>query len=446
MWYGTPRNIQYVGGYRVHVKKHLSFSGLRKTMSKRFRQTPDCRSGKVDFPLHDFFMSAFAMMFFQDPSLTQFQQRMKIKLNISNLQTVFGVENIPGDSQFRDVLDNSPIEETEAIFADFLHLLQKGKQLEGYRFIEDSYLIPIDGSEYFSSEKICCPQCLTTASKGTVRFHHQILQAVIVHPDNKQVLPFAPEPIRNSDGSEKQDCEINAGKRMIARIRNTHPKLKIIITGDGLYSKQPFVDALKQADMLFILVAKPADHKILFEWVNDHKQLGAAHKLEFTDHKKRTHRYEWVNGIPLNGSKDADEVNFFEYSLINNNKVTFHNTWVTDIKVTDANVVNLVKGGRARWKIENETFNTLKNQGYHIEHNFGHGFKNLSHVFFLLNLLAFYLHQILELSDRIYQTCRAGFTSRKEYWNQLRCTFRVILFNSWEHMLLFIIDPESQPP
>ena len=233
---------------------------------------------------------------------------------------------------------------------------------------------------------------------------------------------------------------------MIARIRKTHPKLKIIITGDDLYSKQPFVDALKQALMSFILVAKPTDHKILFEWVNDHKKLGHSHKLSFTDLKKRTHCYEWVNGIPLNGTKDADDVNFFEYTLINNNKVTYHNTWVTDIEVTEANVVDLVKGGRARWKVENETFNTLKNQGYHIEHNFGHGFKNLSNTFFLLNLLAFYVHQILELSDLTYQTCRAGFTSRKEYWNQLRCTFRIIIFKSWEHMLLFIIDPESQPP
>jgi hypothetical protein len=92
-------------------------------------------------------------------------------------------------------------------------------------------------------------------------------------------------------------------------------------------------------------------------------------------------------------------------------------------------VLTLVKGGRSRWKIENETFNTLKNQGYHIEHNFGHGQQNLSMIFFTLNLSAFYVHQILELTDRLYHTVRySKFTSRKEYWNQLRCTIRILIF------------------
>jgi len=114
------------------------------------------------------------------------------------------------------------------------------------------------------------------------------------------------------------------------------------------------------------------------------------------------------------------------------------NSWVTDLTVNKRNIVEMVQAARARWKIENETFNTLKNQGYHIEHNFGHGKKNLSMNFFILNLLAFFIHQILDLCDPIYQRCRSKFTSRKEYWNQLRCTFRVLCFNNWEHMLNFI--------
>jgi len=107
----------------------------------------------------------------------------------------------------------------------------------------------------------------------------------------------------------------------------------------------------------------------------------------------------------------------------------------------------IVKGGRARWKIENEAFNTLKNQGYHIEHNFGHGKQNLSILFFILNLLAFYVHQILELTDLLYQRCRSKFNSRKEYWNQLRATFRILVFRNWEHMLSFLYElPLLKPP
>ena len=388
------------------------------------------------------------MMFFQDPSVLTFQRRLQDGIHKNNLTTLFDVSDIPKDTQMREVLDAIPVWQLDGIFADFLHRLQRGKQLVNYQFLHGSYLISIDGSEYFSSEKIRCPHCLVTESKGKQRYHHQIVQGVIVNPDMRQVLPLAPEAISNRDGSKKQDCERNAGKRVVRNIRANHPKLKIIVTADGLYSNQPFIDELKTANMSFILVAKPADHKVLFEWVNELIPLGGGGRLELGDEKGRRHRYQWVNQLPLNGSKDADLVNFFQYQLVaKTGKVTYKNSWVTDIEVDENNVVSLVKGGRARWKIENETFNTLKNQGYHIEHNFGHGQQNLSMIFFVLNLLAFYVHQILELTDRLYQTVRyTKFTSRKEYWNQLRCTIRILIFPRWESLLTFILDPEKGIP
>ena len=434
----------------MHIKKHLGFSGLRKILSKRFLQVKDTRdTSKVNHRLHDFLMSAFALMYFQDPSLLAFQRKLQNITNLNNLKTMFAVESIPKDTQLRDVLDPLSADEIEQVFADYLNQLQRGKHLQHYEFLDGMYLMPLDGSEYFSSNKIHCPGCLTKEnSKGNVRYHHQILPAVIVHPDIKQVLPLAPEPIQNTDGTEKQDCEINAGKRIIGKIRKTHPKLKIIVTGDGLYSKQPFIDELKKANMSFILVAKPSDHKVLFEWVHELTQLGDGKSFQITDVKGRRHFYQWVNHVPLNGTKDADHVNFFQYQIVSKDKrVTYKNTWITDISVDENNIVDLVKGGRARWKIENETFNTLKNQGYHIEHNYGHGEKNLSMIFFMLNLLAFFTHQILELTDLLYQNCRSDFSSRKEFWNQLRCTFRFKVFNSWESMLEQIIGlPEPMPP
>ncbi len=433
----------------MHRKKHLSFTALRKLLSQHFTQIGDWRqSAKVDYCLHDCLMSGFAMMFFQDPSLLSFQQRLQEGTQKNNLTTIFDISEIPKDTQMRSVLDAIAASKLDAIFADFLHRLQRGKQLVNYRFLHRSYLVSIDGSQYFSSENIHCPHCLVTESKGKQRYHHQILQSVIVHPDMRQVLPLAPEAISNRDGSKKQDCERNAAKRLVRNIRATHPKLKIIVTADALYSNQPFIDELNTAKMSFILVAKPADHKVLFEWVNELIALGDGGSLELGDEKGRRHRYQWVNQVPLNGTKDADLVNFFQYQLVaKTGKVTYKNSWVTDIEVDDNNVLTLVKGGRARWKIENETFNTLKNQGYHIEHNFGHGQQNLSMIFFVLNLLAFYVHQILELTDRLYYTLRyTKFTSRKEYWNQLRCTIRILIFPRWESLLTFILDPEKGIP
>jgi hypothetical protein len=417
-------------------------------MSECFGKLDDRRQrGKVDHRLHDCLMSAFAMMFFQDPSLLAFQQRMQEKRQFSNLSNIFQVQSVPKDTQLRDCLDPIPTGQLYEIFADWLQRLQRGKHLVDYRFLERYYLVPIDGSQYFSSDTIHCPGCLRAKSKTGIRYYHQILQAVIVHPAMRQVLPLAPEPIQNTDGTKKQDCEINAGKRMVAKIRKQHPKLPMVIVGDGLYSKQPFVDALKKARMSYILVAKPDDHKVLFEWVNELQAMGDGGHLEITDKKGRLHRYRWINGVPLNGTPDADDVNFFQYELIPKNKVTYRNSWVTDIIVDENNVVDLVKGGRARWKIENETFNTLKNQGYHIEHNFGHGSQHLSMNFFVLNLLAFYMHQIFELTDRLYQRCRLKSSSRKEFFSLLRHMFQMLPFRNWQHMLNFIhAPPERYPP
>ena len=388
------------------------------------------------------------MMFFQDPSLLQFQKRLEDAIHKNNLSTLFAVSNIPADTQLRDTIDACDPKQIEKVFSDYLRLLQQGNQLSSLRVLDGYYLVAIDGTEYFSSEKIHCPQCLRKKSaKGSVRYHHQILQAAMVCPGQRQVIPLAPEPVQNSDGQHKQDCELNAAKRIVKKIRHAHPKLRIVIGGDGLYSNQPFINELKTHRMSFVLTAKPDDHKTLFQWVDELRQMKETGLLTLTDHKNRLHRYEWVNDVPINGDPKSHLVDFFDYRLIVNGKTNYRNSWVTDVAVTENNVVELVKVGRARWKIENETFNTLKNQGYHIEHNFGHGSQNLSYNLFLLNLLAFCVHQILELSDRLYQRCRTEkFTSRREFWNQLRCTIRILIFEHWEQLLLLILDPENNRP
>lgn len=431
----------------MHTKKHLSFSAIRKLISDRISGVEDSRQkGKVEYSLHDCCQSAFAMMFFQDPSIHAFQRRLQDKQQLNNLKTLFSVSAIPQSTQLRTSLDDIPSTHIEGLFEDLFRPLQRGKQLEMFEFMGGKYLVPLDGVQYFSSNNISCDCCLRKVINKTTTYYHQVVAATIVCPGIKQVLPLAAEPIQNFDGSTKQDCEINAGKRIVHKIRSAHSKLRIIIVGDGLYSKQPFIDEIKQAAMSYILVAKPDDHIFLNQWFSDFQKMGETHRLEIKDMKKGKHVYEWVNDIPLNGTKDADNVNYFEYTMFKGDKATYHNSWVTDIPITRDNILELVKGGRARWKIENEAFNTLKNQGYHLEHNFGHGEKHLSYNLLLFNFLAFYTHQILELSDVHYQQCRGKFTSRKEFWNQLRCTIRILIFRSFDSLLNFIIDPESGIP
>ena len=403
--------------------------------------------GKINHELHDCCLSSLAMMFFQDPSINQFQMRLQKAWHKNNLQTLFNVNTIPKETQMREVVDSIPSTDLEPIFADFFKPLQRGKQLEQFKIFNGGYFMPIDATQYFVSQKIHCPKCLyKNHSNGKTTFYHQVLAAAIVCPGIKQVIPLAPEPIQNTDGTTKQDCEINAGKRLLKKIRTDHPKLKITIGGDGLYSKQPFINEVKANNMSFILVAKPADHKNLYQWFTETRAINETHTLKIKDLNGKDHVYEWLNEIPLNDTKNADNVNFFQYSIFKGEKRTFRSSWVTDIKITSKNIKELVKCGRARWKIENETFNTLKNQGYHATHNYGHGYKNLAYNFFLMNLLAFYMHQIFQLSCGHYQYCRTQFTAYKDFWNNLRSIIRYHLFYNWERLLDYVADPLINSP
>ncbi|MBA7545186.1 ISNCY family transposase ISAtsp9 [subsurface metagenome] len=207
----------------------------------------------------------------------------------------------------------------------------------------------------------------------------------MVAPGKRQVIPLGPEFISNKSIGGVQDCELEAGKRLIPKLRSAHRQLSMVIVGDSLYSKQPFIKVLKEQRMHFILGAKPKDHKSLMEDIEGLRRGGYLSRLEYTDKKKKRYVCEWVNDIPLNGYLSGEVVNYIEFHIYNatEGKRTYHNSWVTDLEVNEVNVRDLVKGGRARWKIENEGFNTLKNHGYHLEHNFGHGTKNLSEAFFV---------------------------------------------------------------
>jgi hypothetical protein len=267
---------------------------------------------------------------------------------------------------------------------------------------------------------------------------------VIAKPGLKQVLPFGAEEICRQDGTTKEDCEVNAAKRLISRIAANHSHMDLVIVADGLYSHVPFVELLRKCHLSFILVAKPSDHQALFEDIIGLREAGAVGKIEKKDSQGRRHVYEFCNGVSVR-SDGIMKANWFSYQLINKDgKVGYTNSWITDFKVTAQNVEEFVEAGRCRWKIENETFNTLKNQGYQIEHNFGHGENNLSFVLFLLNLLAFTIHQILEMRDKLFQQLYEKIASRKELWAHLRAMVNTFVFESWNFLMKFMLNRRSR--
>lgn len=436
----------------MNPKKHLGFGSLRNFLSSEFNHLPDNRQQvKIDYSIHDVIMSGFACMYFQDPSLLQFQERLQDAKQRNNLQTLFNVKNIPESTQMRDITDEVSSELFRPVINEYFYRLQRGKHLQQYQLFDGLYICSIDGTQYFHSQSINCPNCLITNHKnGTTSYSHKLLQAAIMHPDLRQVIPLMPEEIINSDGTIKQDCEVNAAKRLIPKIRKDHPQLGLIIVGDDLFSRQPMIKEVLQKHMHYIFIAKPRTHTYLFDWVNafDKEDIN---QLRIVDEKGRIHVYQWVNNVPLNGKEDSINTNFFQYQILSkdkhgNEKVNYKNSWITDLEITKDNVKTLVKGGRCRWKVENECFNTLKNQGYYIEHNYGHGKKNLCFNFFLLTLLAFFFHQIFELTDRLYKDCRKKFGSKAHMWETLRAYIKILVFETWQHLLDFALTPTKYNP
>ena len=169
----------------MHIKKHLSFRALRKSVGEIFHQIDDHRQpGKVDFSLHDCLMSVLAMMFFQDPSVLSFQRRMQQRMQSSNLKTMFAVEAIASDTVLRKTVDPIDTANINPCFAALFGHLQRGKQLLPYKLDSGHYLVALDGSQYFSSEKINCPSCLRWYNK----IGHRVKRNFKPGPDRRSWL------------------------------------------------------------------------------------------------------------------------------------------------------------------------------------------------------------------------------------------------------------------
>lgn len=410
------------------IRMHLFADALFGRIRSGCERIPDARQGDSPISLADALMSAFAMFALKDPSLLAFDKRR----GDANLKTVFKIDRIPSDTQMREILDQVDPEDLRPLFADVFRQVQRGKILERYQFYAGHYLLSLDGTGYFSSKTIHCECCQQKVSKktGEVTYQHQMLGAVIVHPEMREVIPLAPEPIQKQDGSTKNDCERNAARRFLGKFRQQHPHLKIIVVEDGLSSNGPHVRDLMDYGMHFILGVKPGDHAYLFERVAEARRKGRSPTLTRKEGDTTT-EVSWVYSVPINESNQDLKVNFLEYKEYDKDgKCVKHFTWITDLHITRRNAWKFARGGRSRWRIENETFNTLKNQGYHFEHNYGHGKKNLSVVFAMLMMLAFLVDQTQQVACPLFQAVWKKLGSKRELWDNLRSHFRHFRFDS----------------
>jgi len=382
----------------------------------------------------DVLMSGLAVFGLKFPSLLKYDQHRQIL--DQNLLNLYHINKPPSDSYLRERLDEIDPQFLRPSFKKMFTRLQRGRCLENFEFLDGYYLLSLDGTGEFSSSNVCCAQCCKKEHKnGSVTYYHQMLGACIVHPDRKNVIPLCPEPIQNEDGTEKNDCERNASKRFIDHFRREHPHLKVIILGDGIASNAPYIRLLEERKMKYLLGAKPGDHKVLFATLETSEE---AQYYETSDEQGFFHQFRFLNDVALNKSNPDVRVNVLEYMQTNSKGKETLFSWVTNIPITKNNAVALMKGGRARWKIENETFNTLKNLGYNLEHNYGHGKKYLSTILCFLMLLAFFIDQIQGMSCSLFQAVKKLAGSFSCLWEETRTLFKYAKWTSWEQLYQFM--------
>ena len=432
----------------MHSKKHLSFTAIRNMIAENLATIKDTRAANNSNTIVDVMLSGLACMYYQSPSLLEFQRKMEKKEQRNNLRSMFTVQSLPTDQGMRNIIDQVDSETGfRPIFKELFSKLQRGKHLEQYQTLPGKYLLNVDGTQYYSSDKVSCKHCLTRGTKTKQYNCHQVLQGAIVKAGLRQVIPVMPEEIRAQDGEIKEDCETNAFKRFLAKFRKDHDKLGVIINADALYATTPIITTIADHKANYIFKIEKANHKTLINNVTS----AVKSKIETLSLRKNKLMIQWVNDVELFSSTEV-RTNYMEaWELVpqkdGSNKSQYYGKWITDLEITSDNARTLIDAARARWKIENECFNSLKNHGYNIEHNYGHGSNNLCYNFYNFTLLAFAMHQIHQLTDKLFQEMRCRFGRLGSLWEEIRTMVHRFYFSSMEALWeLLAKDLDYEPP
>lgn len=449
-----------------HAEK-LKVDECHEIILKEFSKFHDSRP-IFEIPLQNFLMASFAVFAMKSPSLLQFERDFsEDKMKKKNLNSLFKIDRVPSDTHLRDVLDKVDYRQYRPLFKRIFSHLQRAKILERFEFIkinnQPHYLMAVDGSGYYRSDKVACDCCMieehfNCENTMTIKYAHNILGVSLVHPELNQVISLCPEPIMRADGASKNDSEQTAFRRFLQDFKREHPKLKIVFILDALYANGPIIKLLRENGYEFLIGVKDTKGT-LFLSVKEGESNGDTQFSEVIfEHGEKVIKttkmnYRFANKVRLHQDVDSPFVNFVEIKEVTEwvgkknkqEKIKRSFTFITDIEVTEKNVGQLAEGGRTRWKIENETFNTLKNRGYNLEHNYGHGEKNLTHNFIMSMFLAFLVDQIQELSCYVFKKLLEKIEFKTHLWNKFSSAIEWVEFSDWDQFYYRLYYNEMPP-
>jgi hypothetical protein len=422
----------------------LSFDRLRSILVATVMHLPDHRTGPYRlYEIADAALGAFAVFFTQSPSFLAHQRDMQRRKGRNNAQSLFGVDQVPTDPQIRNLLDPIAPEHLAAPFWRVFEQLQHGDYLKSYQGWLGRWLLAFDGTQYFHSTEIHCPQCTTRVVNERLHYSHALVAPLIVAPGHSQVIALEPAFIMPQDGQEKQDCELRATERWLKRNAQRFPAGAVTVLGDDLYAHQPFCALLTTYQWHFAFTCKPESHAALYQEIELLAKVGGVQ--QWTEHhhngaRREVWQYRYATRVPLRADMHPLYVNWCEVTITDEatGQLLYHNAWATDHTLDSTTLHPFVVAARTRWKSENENNNVLKNYGYHLEHNFGHGQQYLALVLVMLNVFAFLYHTVLDLCDTLYRQVRAELVARQTFFNDLQALTRYLFFPSWQALLQFM--------
>jgi hypothetical protein len=404
-----------------------------------FRSLDDNRSFNSQYGLSNALKSGFAIYSLKAASLFQFQNMAQAEEH--NLSSIYKIGEIPSDNGLRKILDGVDPTELRAGFKNLFSYTKNASLLSQYYGWKDYLVVAIDGVQHFQSKKVSCSHCLQRKHRDqTTSNYHCMLSAAIVCTGKSEVFPFDHEPIVRQDGRMKNDCERNALYRQIDYLKSTYSTQKMVLALDALYSCEPVIRRInEQKNWRYVINITEDGHKHLFEQFDAKNEAGKINWFDWVDGKE-SYRAGYINKVELNASSTETSVNML-YVVHKNSKgkeTVF--SYVTDIALSKRSVEKVLGIGRSRWKIENETFNTLKNQGYQFKHNFGHGHQHLCTVMAYLMMMAFWVDQLQQAASKLFQQVLLGIKTRISLWQNVRVVVKAFPMNSMKDVHLRIAE------
>lgn len=333
---------------------------------------------------------------------------------INNFSIIFNEEldELPHGDTINNYLKEVDVDEFRKIISNMVKTLIKKRVFEDYRIDNKYYHFLIDASQLHSSGIEHTPGSLVTHHKsGEITYHNDVLVASIVVGNMSVPVDF--EWLENSPtGYTKQDCELKAAKRLLRRLKKALKKLNICISGDALYLCEPIIQICEDNNWKYVIRYK----NDVIPYIDEHLQVSMEHndivKRNDLDKDNKIQQYEYYNGIDYRGHM----VNIVQLSESDEEGKEMQFAFATNFEITDKNYKDLIEVGRHRWKIENKTFNDLKNHGYNIEHVFCYD-DNAMKAHFAIQLISHLIMQLLEHYEKtkeVFETIKALGYSIKE--------------------------------